>query len=228
MTDRDQDRSTDLLIQEVDEDLKREQYAQLWKRHGGWLVGAALAVIFGVAGHQGWKSWQTNLRQAEAGRFAQALELARDGKAADAAQSLSTLARESRTGYQAMAALTQARLLAESGNAAAAAAAYEGIAADQGLDRIYRDLALIHVAYLTLDGADPAQLERRIEPLVANSPWRHSALEISALLAQRRGDIVLVRQIYKRLADDGAAPPGMRQRATEMLAALGAADGTKG
>jgi hypothetical protein len=60
------------------------------------------------------------------------------------------------------------------------------------------------------------------EPLaVESSPWRHSAREILALVAVRRGDAAKAADLYRKIADDQAAPQGLRARAAEMLAAVG-------
>jgi hypothetical protein len=58
-----------------------------------------------------------------------------------------------------------------------------------------------------------------------NSPWRHSALELTALLAQRSGDAAKAREIYTSLADDPTTPRQLRGRAAEMVAVLGSANG---
>jgi hypothetical protein len=82
------------------------------------------------------------------------------------------------------------------------------------------------LALLTLDTADPTQLEQRLAPLsAAANPWHYSATEALALIAQRKGDAKRATELYKQLADDLAAPPGIRARAAEMLAVLGPAAG---
>ena len=70
--------------------------------------------------------------------------------------------------------------------------------------------------------ADRAAIDRAIEPLTGEaSRWRHVALEIGAVAAARAGDNARARELYTRIADDQAAPQGIRARAAEMLQALG-------
>jgi hypothetical protein len=77
-----------------------------------------------------------------------------------------------------------------------------------------------------LDKEDPAALTGRLAPLTTgNNAWRHSALELTALLAQRGGDTAKAREIYTTLADDPTTPQQLRGRAAEMLAVLGPANG---
>ncbi|MEE8534520.1 MAG: hypothetical protein V3S45_00650, partial [Kiloniellales bacterium] len=59
-------------------------------------------------------------------------------------------------------------------------------------------------------------------PLTADAnPWRHSAREISAVLAFRSGDREKAVELFTGLAKDASAPEGIRARAGEMLAAIG-------
>ena len=62
---------------------------------------------------------------------------------------------------------------------------------------------------------------RGIKPLTdAANPWHPSALELTAAAKLKSGDKPGALEIYKKLADDLAAPEGVRARATEMAAAL--------
>ena len=73
-----------------------------------------------------------------------------------------------------------------------------------------------------LDSGNPDSLTEELAPLTADdNPWRYSALELMALLAHRAGDKTRAVEHYTRLADDAAAPQGLRARAAEMLSYLG-------
>ena len=61
-----------------------------------------------------------------------------------------------------------------------------------------------------------------MEPLAQeSSSWRHSAREIQALVALRRGDAARAGDLFAKIAEDAAAPQGLRARAAEMMAASG-------
>lgn len=218
MTDRDHDAAGKLLIDEIEEDLKREQYAKLWKAYGNWMIGAAVAVVAVVAGYQGWQAWQAERRTLDATTYANVTALPAD----QAVAGLEKLSAEAGTGYQDLAALRRAALLAEGGDAAAAAAAYDAIAADQSVAEIYRGLATLRSVMLQLESGDAAALDGRLQTLTGG-PWRHTAQELQAVLAQKGGNTDRARELYQRLADDLTTPAGLRARAAEMLAALGPA-----
>ncbi len=54
----------------------------------------------------------------------------------------------------------------------------------------------------------------------AGDPWRPTVLELTAIARLQSGDKSGALDLYKSLADDLAAPQGLRARAAEMAAAL--------
>jgi hypothetical protein len=222
LTDKHDDAQTDLLIKEVDEDLRQEQLTRLWKKHASLLIAAAVALVLSVAGWQGWRGWEAKQRVASSQRYLEAVQLEEQGKRDDATAILGKLAGDGTKGYRLLAELKRADLRQQAGDLVGAAALYSRLAADSGIDKIYRDLATIKAAYLSLDGAELAQVEKSVEPLTAEaSPWRHSAREILALAAVKRGDTAHAVELFRKLAEDAAAPQGLRSRAAEMLSVTG-------
>lgn len=212
----------DNLLREIDEDLRHERYAKLWKRYGGFVIGAAVALVVGVAGYQAWRSYDIRSRETDGERFAEALTRVEAGRLDEAGLAFAEMASDASAGYALLARFQHAAVLDRSGDRAAAAAAYGAIADDSGVDREYRDFALVMIALAGLDTADPTTLSERLAPLTAeDNPWRHSAREVNALLAARRGDRSGAREIFSRIENDPTAPAGVRNRAAEMLAILG-------
>lgn len=207
------------LIREVEEDLRRENLEKLWRKYGSYALVAAVLIVLTVAANVGWQHYSASQRDGRARGYEAALNLvaAEDAKAQESLQAVA----QGSDGYAALARLHAAALKAEAGDIDGAVATYEQLAADSSVDRPLRDLSLILLAARTADTADPAQLTQRLQPLTdAANPWRYSALEITALLARRAGDAEKAQQILTGLADDLNAPRALRQRATELLAAL--------
>ncbi|HSR55233.1 MAG TPA: tetratricopeptide repeat protein [Alphaproteobacteria bacterium] len=212
----------DNFIEEVEEELKRERYMDLWRRYGRFVVAAVILVVILVAGAVGWRQYQQNQRIEAGLAFMDARALAEQGKREEALAAFKKLADDGAAGYRELARFQQAALLSRQGNEAAAAGVYDSIARDSGADRLFRDLALVLYAYSVADRAEPKALIDRLEPLTEDSsPWRFSALEITALLQRRRGDTNAAKDIYRKLADDEKAPPKLRARAAEFLAVIG-------
>lgn len=221
MTIKNDDAAAELLIREVDDELKHEQLEALWKKHGNLLVAAATALVLGVAGWQAWKAWDMKQRAEAGGVFSAAMQSLQQGKRDEAVAQLGKVATEGTAGYQVLADFKLADLKLAAGDRDGAVAAFERVAVGHA-DEIYRDLARLKAAYLQLDGGDPAAVSASVAPLaVESSPWRHSAREIQALAAVKAGDEAKAADLFRNIADDPAAPQGVRARAAEMLNAVG-------
>jgi hypothetical protein len=208
------------IFREIDEELRRDNLLKLWSRYWRYVIAAAAAVLIVAGGTVTWRDHQLKERRAQSVRYAGALTLARDGKAADAIKVFAAIAQEG-GGYAVLALFEQAALLAKSGDRAAAIADYDHIAATGDLDPGLRGLALLLSVMQSLPEADAHQTIERLAPLTeTGSPWRPTALELTALARLKAGDKSVALDLYKGLADDLAAPPSLRARAAEMAAAL--------
>ena len=215
----DQNPEKDSFFKEIDEELRQESYAKLWKKYGKYLIGIAVIFVASVAAYQGWMGYDLSRRSEDSALYASALNAISQNKTNTAASALARLTKDGTTGYSVLAQLNQAGLLARSGNATGAAAAYLSIANDTKINEIFRDLALILSTMQNLDNGDPIELTNQIKHLILPSnPWRHTARELVALLAKKSGNIKQADQLYKELADDVTAPAGIRARAAEVSA----------
>lgn len=115
--------------------------------------------------------------------------------------------------------LFEAGLRAREGDSAAAVKIYDELTQSSKLEPVYRDLATVLSVMHQVQTGDPGQLTARLQPLVADSsPWRHSARELTALLAIRSGDKAAAGRLFTQIQNDPAAPAGVRSRATELAA----------
>jgi hypothetical protein len=215
------DHTDDHIFDEIEDDLRAERYAKLWKAYGKYIIAALAILVVAVAGYQGWRAYDIKVRSEQSDRFADALTLLADKKPADAQKAFAALADEAGTGYRFLARLRAAAAAAENGEAANAQKLYDAIAADSGLDRLYRDLATLLSVLTGLDTGDSAALRERLTPLMADdNPWRYSAKETAALLDIRAGNRKQAYDLLDALAKDAAAPQGIRMRAAELSAAV--------
>ena len=222
----DQDPAGDLLIKEVDEDLRREQYQRLWKAYGKYAVAGAVLIVLGVAGHQAWRGWRDQRFQKEAAQFAAAEDLAGAGKTGEAEARLGEIAGGDQAGFATAAAFRRAQLQSEAGDVTGALASYEALG--RSAPAPFRDLAVLKSALLTLDTAEPDALEKKLQPLAdAGNAWRFTATELLAAVANRKGDRAKAVSYYQKLADDSATPQDIRSRAAEMVTALGGSAAAK-
>jgi len=210
------------IFREIDEELRRDNLAKLWERYGAYIIGLAVLIVVVTAGVVGWREYRLRELGAEGVRYAAAADLAHSGQDDKAALAFAAIARDGGGGHALLARFEEAALKAQLGDGGGAAAIYDAIANDASVDRSYRDLATVLSALHGLGGADPKTTVDRLAPLTAaGQPWRASALEVTALAKLKAGDQAGAVESYKTIADDLAAPQGIRARAAEMVAALG-------
>lgn len=209
------------IFKEVDEDLRRDNLEKLWKKYGLQIIGLAAAVVLGVAGVQGWQAYDLDQRSKFSDRYGAARELAQGGETTAGLDAMIDLSEASGDSYAGLAAFEEARLRVESGDTGGAIAVWDRIAEGSGLGPGFKEVATLFSILHQIDSGDPAALRARLQPLAADSqPFRSTARELLALIALGEGDTAAVRDIYTKISDDREAPAGLRQRATEMLAAL--------
>jgi len=205
------------IFNEIEEDIRRERLAHIWKRFGPLIVGVALLIVLGVAGWRGWEWYSARQAQGAGGRFEEALALAEAGDHAKAEAALSALAGNGPSGYRLLARFRAATELALT-DKAAAVAKFEEIAQDISVPSLARDLARIRAALILVDTGSPSDVASRVEALaVAGHAWRHTARELMALAAWKAGNADGTRRWAQELVSDIEAPPGARARGQVLL-----------
>lgn len=215
------------IFDEVEEELRAERAQQFLTRYAGAIVAAAVLVVALVAGWQGWRWYQARQDQAAAAAYITAMLGAADtGPNAAAAHAASLaafnqLAQHGPAGYRTLARLRAAALEAAQGHLPQALVLWNDVATDSSADPLLRDLAELLWTQHQIDTLDPGTLEARLKPLAEpNDPWHAMATEQLALVALRQGKTAEAKQMLTALTNDVAAPDGVRQRATAVLAQL--------
>lgn len=210
------------FFREVEEDYRRDQIAQFWKRYSGLVIALAVLLIAGVGGWRYWQHVEAARSEAAGARFEEAVRLARDGKAEESEKALAALQQDAPAGYRLLA---RFRLAGETGKSdpAAGAKAYEALAGDESLTGALRDLARLRAAMLRLDLPDAAGPARASLQGLASptNPWRHTARELLGLEGLKSGDYDAAGRWFDQIAADRETPPSLRQR-LEIYVALAA------
>jgi len=207
------------LFKEIEEELRQDKADEIWKVYGNYFVGAALSLVIGVGAYQGWKTYDLDNRNARGEIFEAARALSVKNKPNEALDAFSALAKDQNDGYSFLARFREAGLLSDAKDHASAADIYKSLSANADLPKQYSDLAIVLGALQELDGKTGSSVmgDQLAGILDAKNPWRHSAREISGLIALKNGDRKKARALLKELAEDATAPQGLAQRANEML-----------
>jgi hypothetical protein len=209
------------IFREVDEEVRREQLKKLWDRYSLFIIIGAVLIVVGVGAWRG-NQWYEAKQAAVAGSaYDAALQLARDGKHAEAAAAFAKLGADGTPGYRRLARLQEGEQLANK-DVDAAVAVFDQIIANSSNPRLLRDVAAIRAGFALLDKAPYADIARRLEPLAEpNGPMRHSARELLALSAWRNNDMAAARRWAEAALADQDVPANLRARIDFLMALTG-------
>ena len=209
----------DSFIDEVTDEVRRDRLFGLFKRYGWIAILAILAIVGGAA----WNELRSARVQAAAEARGDAVLAALDEGTPEARAAAIGAAAEGQSGdLAALLAMLAAGQASPDQGLASAQERLEALAGAGDLDPIYRDLAVLKsVALAGSDMAPDARVEA-LEPLtLPGAPYRVLALELVAYAEVDRGDPEAAIDILRDLTEDAETPSGLRQRASQMIVALG-------
>jgi hypothetical protein len=205
----------DSFIDEVTEEVRRDKLFAFFRRFG-W-IGIALVAL--TVGGAAWTEWTKAQRRAGAEAFGDAVLGALEET--DPAARRTALAAAQASGEQA--ALLNLLLASDPvEDKAASLAALDKVIADTAMPQVYRDLATLRRVIVA--GADMPVADRQAALAgisAAGRPFRTLALEQSAYLLVEAGKSDAAIAAFKALTEDQESPAGLRQRAAQMIVALG-------
>ncbi len=211
------------IFSEVDEEVRREQLKKLWERYGNYLIALCVLIVAATAGWRGYEYWQAKQAAKAGAAFQAAATLAGEGKNKEAEQAFAKLATDGTSSYRMLAKFREAGEVVRS-DPKAAVAAYDQLAADNGLGRVLQDLAALRAGAILVDTAPYSEIAQRLEPLTAaDRTFRHSARFMLALSAWRAKDAAAMRKWSDMVMADAETPQGTRGQ-IQMLLALSDAD----
>lgn len=170
---------------DLDEQEQLDQLKAFWKQYGNLITWTLIIVLLGYAGWQGW-NWYQRDQSAKAAAMFDALEVA--ANAGDADKSTRVFGdlkdRYPRTAFTQQAALLAAKVQFEKGQLEAARGSL-GWAAENASEQEYRTVARLRLAGMLLDEKKYDDALKQLDG--ADAP------EFAALVADRRGDILLAQ-----------------------------------
>jgi len=209
--------NSDSFVDEVTEELRRDQLFGYLRRYGWIAVLAVLLLVGGTAFFEIRKSQAEAEAQAVGEAMLTALEA---DDAAARGEALAALELEGNA--QAIAGLLAAGNLEEAGDRAGAVAALDAIAGAAEVAAPYRDFAALRS--ILLQGSD-LDIETRRAALAGLSfpgaTYRMVALEQLALLEVEAGNADAAIEQFRAIVQDAETTRGLRDRALAMIVALG-------
>jgi hypothetical protein len=206
------------IFHEVEEEVRRERYAQLWKKYGDYVMAVAAIIVVGVAAWQLWQRYQLNQRIEASNAYIVALETRDPEKAASA---FAKLAKTAPGGYALISRMQEANSLLAAGKHDKATALYRELM--KGSDPLFASVARLRLAWADADALSKKQMQDLVAPLTAkDNAFHYMANELLAYVDYRQGNVKEAQTVYETLANDASTPDGIKARAGGMAAFLAA------
>lgn len=207
------------VFREVDEDLRREQLNQIWKRYGTWMIAGAVLVVVIVAIFVILDSVRASRENSEGDRYMEAVRLLEAGDPEAAGRIFEEITANGTGGYPILARMVLGTAKAEMGDVAGAVAEFDAVAANEAAEPVLRDAARFHAAYAMIDTAPMSEIDLRLQPLlVSGSPFRYLGMELMVVAAIRLNDLAAAGNWLTILSID----PNIPETITERLQILSA------
>jgi hypothetical protein len=209
------------VFEEVEENLRRDQYVDFFRRYGVWLGAGLVALLAAVGAWSGYQSYQAREAASYADKLDQGEKLLQAGDFAAADRFFTDMSKSAPRAYKTAALTFAAAALIEQGDIKTAMARLDEAAGSERTP-ILRDNAKLKAAYLAADIEDYKTLKPRLTALVdAGGPLVYQARELLGSEAYEAGDLAEAREQFNFLSLALDAPEGVRNRARSALAVLG-------
>lgn len=205
--------NNDSFIDEVTEEVRRDRLYAMFRRYG-WIGVLLIVLLVGGAAFNEYRKAQARAAAEALGEsLLSALEAPTETARAEALGAVAT-------GDNARAAALVAML--DAAVADGGADALWSIASNPDLPPLWRDVAALKAAIASSGEMPAAELISRLEPLaLPGAPYRLLALEQIALAEVSRGETDAALDVLREIVADNGAGEGLRQRAVQLIVALG-------
>lgn len=211
----------EVLLREVDEAMRKEQFGSAAKRYG-WLIGGAM--VLGLAGFGGYLWWDGHRQgqlEEQSDKLITTLDKLEAGQIDQAEDDLAALAKGS-SATAVSAKMARAGIALRDNRQAEAASLFDEIAADDDAPQAYRDLATIRSVATRFDQMPPQQVIDRLKTLATpGNPWFGSAGELVAMAYYKQGKLDRAGPLFAAIAKDEDVPQTLRSRTRQMAGLLG-------
>lgn len=220
--DRKKAAEDEVLMREIDDAVRQDQYSDFFARYGKPLIAA---IVIGLLAFGGYLFWD-NRNEAALEEKSEALVSAMDNLEANNIDTgvslLEPLVDDSADGPRAIAILLKAGVAMDQGRTDEAAQLYARVAGDGSVPQEMRDLATIREVVASYDSLDPAEVVAKLKPLaVPGNAYFGSAGELVAMAYLEQGKRSEAGTLFAEIAKSDEVPESLRFRTRQMAGLMG-------
>lgn len=210
---------TDAFINEVSEEVKNDNFKELWNRYGLLIIAIVAVAVCGAVSFERIKSWRLQHNQMTTETYMDAAHKQDNPEAMIAA--LQKINQSDHGIYGDFARLQIANVLFEQQKDEEAMAMLEALTKDPQVNTEVRQIALVKYATYKVDVMSKQKLTDLLQPVLdANNSWTPLANDLLAMAAIREGDLQTAREIYTKLLTVKDLPDSFKSKIQEMMSSL--------
>ena len=210
---------TDAFINEVSEEVKNDNFKELWNRYGLLIIAIVAVAVCGAVSFERIKSWHLQHNQMTTETYMDAAHKQDNPEAMIAA--LQKINQSDHGIYGDFARLQIANVLFEQQKDEEAMAMLEALTKDPQVNTEVRQIALVKYATYKVDVMSKQELTDLLQPVLdANNSWTPLANDLLAMAAIREGDLQTAREIYTKLLTVKDLPDSFKSKIQEMMSSL--------
>jgi len=163
------------IFSELDDDLRDEKLQEFWKEYGTWIISMIVLAVLTTASVSIWRGMKVSSETKNTAALIKTLYQ-------EDVDQLVIFADQASTNHAVIAKFMAGALFVEKGEHAKALDVYKKISETSGVDKSYRDLAVLRAISLEIGTVDTIILEKKLSAFdKENHAWRFMALELKAL-----------------------------------------------
>ena len=205
------------FINEVEEELRKDDYNDLLKKYGPLIAGVIALIIAGTGFLEWRKSADDRAARATSASYIEAISHIEAGDNAAAVTQLIELSNVAPEGYAGLSLMRAAAIKLEDGERGEAVRLFDEAAQKFNLPR-HAHLAQLKAAYILAGNGAYDDVQGRVGPLIAkDAPYEFLARELLGFVAQQSGDEAAAREQFGYLDTIPGVPPSIKERAKQSL-----------
>lgn len=204
------------IFNEIDEELRQDKAARLWKAYGKYLIALAIFIILAIASYRFIEHTQEKNKEQASELYELASEAGRSGDKNAAIELFSDDRFDETIGYAIISKLKKAALAKSNNDLEGMAIVLKEIITNEEIPLYLRDLAR-----LKLFASDNDNNISQLDALIAgDGAWKFLALELKGGIELEGGNLKKARSIFEELTNGANTPNNLRRRTSEILKAL--------
>ena len=210
---------TDAFIQEVDDEVKNDNFKELWKKYGVLIVAIVVIAVSAAVSFDRIRAWKIARNQHNTENYIAATQVQPDLDNTLAA--LQKIVDKNQGIFSDFSRLQIANILLDQGKTEEALQQLFNIANDKQVNSEIKNIALIKYATYKVDTMPQNEFAAMIKPLAYESnSWAPLAQELMAMSAIANGDIDKARDIYNAILKIKDLPENFKNKVQDMLSSL--------